>query len=148
LETSDVRILLVEDFIPYRTFVGSLLSETPGLRVIGEASDGLEAVEKAQQLKPDVILMDIGLPVLNGLDATRRIRELVPSSKIVFLTMEASVEVAEEALSRGACGYIVKDQAGSELLEGLAAVLRGERFISRCLSDNGFTPKNGKHAAA
>jgi two-component system, NarL family, response regulator NreC len=130
LERSTVRILVVEDFKAYRMFVCSLLAENPVWQVVAEVSDGQEAVRKAQQLRPDVVLMDISLPTLNGLEACRRIHELVPSSKIVFLTKETDIDVVEEAHRLGAWGYIAKDRAGTELLPALASVLEGKRFVT------------------
>jgi len=140
LGTPAVTVLLVEDFEPYRTFVASLLDGNRGFQVICEASDGLEAVARAQELKPDVILMDISLPKLNGLEAARRIHELTPSSKILFLSQETDREVANEALRLGASGYIVKQQAAVELLSGLVAILEGKRFLSKGLVGNGSGP--------
>jgi len=137
LAKSTVQILLVEDFKPYRDLVTSLLAENPDLRVACEASDGLEAVEKAQQLKPDLILMDIGLPKLDGLTAARRIHELAPSTKVVFLSQETSAEVVQEALSLGAWGYIFKQRAGTDLLGAMAEIRKGKRFVSGEL-DHGF----------
>jgi len=126
------RILLVDDFQPFRTFVTSLFG---GNRyVFYEASDGLEAVAKAQELQPDLILLDIHLPKLNGLEVARRLRELAPSSKIVFFTLDSSA-VMQEALSLGA-GYVAKMQAGADLPAALTAVLQGERFISSGLDDD------------
>lgn len=139
MEKSSIQILLVEDFKPYRDFVTLLVGQNPHLRVICEASDGLEAVEKAQQLKPDVVLMDIGLPKLNGLEAARHIRQLVPSSKVVFLTQETDMEVVKEALSLGAWGYIVKEYGASDLSAGLEAILQGKRFVSSGVDDNAST---------
>src|SRR5215469_6047808 len=104
LESSSVRILLVEDFKPYRSLVLSLLSRNPDLNLTCEVEDGLEAVAQAQQVKPDVILLDISLPRLNGLEAARQISGLVPSAKIVFLTQEMDVDVVKEAFSLGAWG--------------------------------------------
>lgn len=131
-------ILLVEDFSPVRVIITSLLAGNPDLRVIGEASDGVEAVTKAQELRPEVVLMDIGLPKLNGLEAASRIRELVPSSKIVFLTQETSAEILIEALSLGSWGYIVKQQIGKDLLRGVTSILQGRRFVSGGLDGNGL----------
>lgn len=140
LGTPTVTVLLVEDFEPYRTFIASLLGGNPAFQVICEASDGLEAVARAQELRPDVILMDIGLPKLNGLEAARQIHELAPSSKILFLSQETDREVADEALGSGASGYVVKQQAAVELLSGLATILQGQRFVSKGLAGNGTGP--------
>jgi DNA-binding NarL/FixJ family response regulator len=99
------------------------------LQIVGEASDGLEAVQKALELTPDLILMDIGLPSLNGIEAARQILKLVPESKILFLSQESSAEVMQEALSLGACGYVVKVNAGIELIPAIDAVLSGKTFF-------------------
>jgi len=120
----------VDDFEPYRKFVSSLLHERPDLQVVCEVSDGLQAVEKAQQLKPDLILMDIGLPGINGIEAARRIRTLVPHSKIIFLTQESSPEVVQEAISLGASGYVLKIEAETDLLMAVQAVLEGMQFFN------------------
>jgi DNA-binding NarL/FixJ family response regulator len=106
----------VEDSPPFRRFICSTLGERPDLRVVAEVSDGLEAVQKAAELKPDLILLDIGLPTLNGIEAARQIRELSPESKIVFLSQETSADVVEEALSTGAWGYVVKTKPQANYL--------------------------------
>ena len=142
-ETAIVRILLVEDFAPYRSLVASMLDGNSECRVIGEASDGLEAVKKASELRPDLIFMDIGLPVLNGLQAAKRVLELNPSTKIVFLTQETDVVVLREALSLGGSGYLLKQDAEAELLPAIAAVLQGKRFVGRGISPNGSGPEAG-----
>jgi DNA-binding NarL/FixJ family response regulator len=129
-EHQPVQILVVEDFEPYRTHIISLLRENPGLRVIGEVADGLQAVQRAQELSPDLILLDIGLPGLNGIEAAREILQLVPKAKILFLTQETSADLVREALKVGACGYVVKSQAGRELLAAIEVVLQGKRFVS------------------
>lgn len=124
------RILLVEDFSAYRVFVSSLLMRRPDVRVIGEVTNGLDAVSRAQELTPEVILLDIGLPGINGIEAARRILKLMPESKIVFLTQENSGEIMVEALNVGACGYVIKSRAGTDLLPALDAVLQGDPFVS------------------
>lgn len=145
LPNSRIHILLVDDFEPYRTVITSLLAGHPRFQVICEASDGLGAEEKAKQLAPDLILMDIGLPKLNGLEAARRIRELLPTSKIVFLTQETDADVVREALNLGAVGYVVRQRTSSDLLPALAAVLQGKRFVSAGLDGNEFAPVNDRH---
>jgi DNA-binding NarL/FixJ family response regulator len=128
------RVLVVDDSEPFRKFVCSVLKAIPNLQIAGQATDGLEAVHKAQQLQPDLILLDIGLPSLNGIEAARQIRKLCPKSKILFGSQECSVDIVREALGTGAQGYFVKCDAGSELLEGVNAILRGEQFIGKSLA--------------
>jgi len=120
----------VEDFEPFRQIIRSILEKRPELQVIGEVSDGLEAIQKAEELKPDLILLDLGLPTLNGIEAARRIRKLVPESKIIFVTQESSADVMQECLSLGAWGYVVKTRVASELLAAVEAVISGKQFIS------------------
>ena len=124
-----VRVLVVEDFLPFRQFICSTLRKRRDLEVICEASDGLEAVQKAEELKPDLILLDIGLPTLNGIEAARRIRKLAPESKIIFLTQESSADVVQAALSLGAWGYVLKTRAASELLAAVEAVISEKQFV-------------------
>jgi len=128
---STVRVLLVEDFEPFRRFVCSTLEQRPDLQVIGEVSDGLEAVQKAEELKPDLILLDIGLPSLNGIEVARQIRKLAPESKIIFLSVESSPDVVQEALSLGAWGHVMKTRAGNDLLQAIESVILGKQFVSR-----------------
>lgn len=124
-----MRVLVVDDFEAFRRFVCSTLSKNPELQVVGEASDGSEAVHKAEELQPDLIVLDIGLPTLNGFEVARRIRKLAPESKILFLSQESSTDVMQEALGSGALGYVVKANAGSELLAAVETVLQGKRFV-------------------
>jgi DNA-binding NarL/FixJ family response regulator len=130
METSTVRVLVVDDYEPFRRFLCSTLKKRPDLQVIGEAADGLDAIEKAAELRPDLIVLDLGLPGLNGIEAARRIRKLSPQCKILFVSQESSADVVQEALELGALGYVVKTQAGSELLAAVEAVLQGRQFVS------------------
>jgi hypothetical protein len=107
-----------------------MLEQRSSFVVLGQASDGLEAVQQAQELQPDLILLDLGLPKLNGIEACRRIREVSPHSKILFLSLEASVELVQEALRIGARGYLHKSDVACELLPGMDAVLQGKQFVS------------------
>jgi DNA-binding NarL/FixJ family response regulator len=134
-----VRVLVVDDYEPWRRFFCSTLRKRPELQVIGEASDGLDAVHRAQRLQPDLILLDIGLPRLSGIEAARRILEVSPKSKILFASDDRSPYVAKEVLSTGAVGYVVKMDAVRELLLAVGTVLRGETFISASLGGDYFT---------
>jgi DNA-binding NarL/FixJ family response regulator len=107
-----------------------MLTRKADLQIIGEALDGLEAVQKAEELQPDLIVLDIGLPTLNGIEAARQIRKFAPESKIIFVSQESSPDVVQEALGLGTCGYVVKSQAQRELLAAVDAVLEGRRFVS------------------
>lgn len=132
---TSIRVLVVDDYAPFRRFVGSTLGQRPDLQVVSEASDGLEAVRKAEELQPELIVLDIGLPRLNGIEAARRMRKHHPDCKILFLSQESSADVVQEALSLGALGYVVKARAGSELLAAVDAVFQGRQFVSRGISD-------------
>jgi DNA-binding NarL/FixJ family response regulator len=147
LEGSTTSILVVDDFEPWRHFVSTTLQKQLTLQIIGEAENGLEAVQKAEQLQPDLILLDIGLPTLNGIEAARRIREVSPTSKILFLSEDRSLDIAEAALSAGAGGYVVKSDAAAELLPAVNAVLGGKRFVSASLAGNDLTDLKDEHTA-
>jgi DNA-binding NarL/FixJ family response regulator len=121
-----VTVLLVDDHEPFRNIISSLLASNLTLRVVAEASDGLDAVRKAWLLQPDLVLLDIGLPLLNGIEAARRIRCLAADSKIVFLTQETDPEVIQEARGLGASGYIVKSNAESELLATIELIFQDQ----------------------
>ena len=146
LEGPTVRVLVVDDYEPFRRFVCSRLREKQGFQVIGEASDGLEAVRKAEQLQPDLMVLDIGLPSLNGIEVARRIRKLCPECKILFMSQESSVDVAQEAFNVGTMGYVVKAHAGSELLEAVEAVCQGRLFLSNGLSRHDRVDISGTQA--
>jgi DNA-binding NarL/FixJ family response regulator len=134
-----VRVLVVEDFIPFRRLILSILASMPDLQVVGEVSDGVEAVQKAVELQPDLILLDIGLPSLKGIEAARQIRKLVPESRIIFLTQESSADVVQEGLRSGARAYVVKTKSGGELLTAVKAVLSGKTFVSSIPATDCFT---------
>ena len=127
---SKVRILVVEDFAAFREFVCAILAKNLDLLVVGEAADGIDAVKKAQELKPDLILLDIGLPSQNGLEAARQICELSLESRIIFVTQESSPDVVKEAFGLGAQGYVLKTHAGTDLLAAVDAVILGKQFVS------------------
>ncbi|HXW62483.1 MAG TPA: response regulator transcription factor [Candidatus Acidoferrales bacterium] len=146
-------VLIVDDFEPFRRLVCSILKGRSEFRVIAQASDGLQAVQKAEEHQPDLILLDIGLPILNGMMVARRVRKLAPTSRILFLTQDPSPAVVQEALDLGALGCVRKPRAHSDLLPAIEAVLRGTQFVSQGLAEENrpkrkmcysfdFDPKN------
>jgi len=114
------RILLVDDFEPWRIAARSLLKAIPDFQVVGEASNGLDAIERAATLLPDVVLLDIGMPLLNGIEAAKKIRQCCPKSKIIFLTQQNDDDVRSVALAAGADAYLLKSQTGHELRSTIA----------------------------
>jgi DNA-binding NarL/FixJ family response regulator len=127
---SPFRILVVDDYEPFRRFICSTIEQRADLHVIGQASDGSSAVQQSEELQPDLIILDLGLPKLNGLEAARQIRRCSPASKILIVSQESSADIAHEAFEAGVLGYVVKAHAGSELLPAVETVLRGGHFIS------------------
>jgi len=135
---SSISVLVVDDFEPFRQFLSSSLQKASDDIVCWEASDGLEAVHKAEELQPDLILLDIGLPKLNGMEAARKIAKASARSKILFVSQESSAEVVQEAFRLGAWGYIVKTDAARELLAAVNVVLRGARFAGSRFDGHDF----------
>ena len=135
---SAIRILVVDDFKDWRRQVCSLFQARPEWQVVAEASDGAEAVQQAAELSPDLVVLDIGLPKLNGIEAAQQIRQLSPRSKIIFLTENNDLDVVRAALGT-AHGYVLKTDFRNDFLPGVQAVLRGRRFVSRSLKGHGFT---------
>lgn len=139
MAASSIKVLVVEDYEPFRRFLRSTLQSRPQLQLVCEVSDGIEAVQKARELRPDLILLDISLPKLNGIEVARRTCELSPKSKILFVSQQLALDVVQEALTTGASGYIVKTDAGSDLLTAVDAVLRGEAYVSSRLVGHDFS---------
>src|SRR5579884_2064405 len=123
---ASLTVLLVDDYEPFRRLICSMLEEMADVEVIGQASDCLAAIESAAELRPDLILLDIGLPKLNGIQAARNILKATPESKVIFLSQETSRDMADEAHRLGAWGYIVKVNAGSDLPQALELVRQGK----------------------
>jgi DNA-binding NarL/FixJ family response regulator len=121
---------VVDDFESWRRFASSTLRKNPGLQVVGEASNELEAFQKAVELEPDLILMGIGVPSVNGIEAARRIREMVPEAKIIILSEEPSFEVVQKAMSLGASAFVIKTMVANELVTAVETVLAGTKFVS------------------
>jgi DNA-binding NarL/FixJ family response regulator len=111
-----------------------MLEENSEMRVICEAADGLEAVQKAVEFQPDLILLDSDLPKLSGIEAARQIRKVAPKSKIIFLSQDSNPELVQEAFSLGARGYVIKSDASRELLTAVKVVILGKQYVSRALA--------------
>ena len=143
---SSIRILIADDFEGWRRQVRWLLQARPEWQVIAEAVDGPEAIRKAEELKPDLIVLDIGLLNLSGIEAARQIRQRSPSSKIVFLSQNNDLDVVQAALSTGALGYVCKTDARRALLPAVDAILRGKQFVSSGVKGYEFTDSSGEKA--
>jgi DNA-binding NarL/FixJ family response regulator len=130
LEIPSFRLLVADSFEPWRHYVSSTLQQDQSLQIVGVACDGFEAVQKAIELKPDLVLLSVGLGALRGLEAAKQIRKAVPGVKLLFATQIVDQDVMTEALRNGAHGYLWKMDAHRELLPAIRAILRGEKFIS------------------
>lgn len=128
------RVLLVDDHCLFREGLASIINGQPDMEIVGEAEDGLEALVKAQELKPDLILMDITMPGCDGLEATRRIKEALPDAVIVMLTVHGDEDRLFQAIKNGARGYLLKNIRSQDMLALMRGVLRGEAAISPALA--------------
>ena len=133
LEQPEFRVLVADDFEPWRNYACSELRKRDGAYSVQQTADGLETVQRAHELQPDLILLDISLPKMHGIDAARQIRSKCPKSKILFVSEDRSLDIVREALSTGARGYVVKSD-GSELLAAVEAVRQGRFFVSKSLA--------------
>lgn len=124
-----IRLLLVDDQALFREGLRTLLSAAPGLAVVGEAAQGADALDHAKNLQPDVVLMDLRMPVMNGVEATRRLRDALPECHIIVLTTFDDDEEVFAALRAGAVGYLLKDAPSQKLIEAIRAAARGESFL-------------------
>jgi DNA-binding NarL/FixJ family response regulator len=134
-----IRVLLVDGFEPYRKRTAAIFRKQPGFEIVGQAADGREAIQKAADLKPDVIVLEVALPTLNGIEVTREILSISPHSKIVFVTGNDFPQVVREALDAGAMGYVISSDAAGELLAAITSVLLGKQYVSRKLIDRGLS---------
>lgn len=131
----EIKVLLVDDHRVVREGLRSLMASYDKIKVIGEASNGREAVRMARDLQPDVIVMDIAMEDLNGIEATRQIVEERPACRIVILSMHATAEYIHQTFKAGASGYLLKESAGQEVVEAISAVARGRKYLSHRLSE-------------
>lgn len=131
----EIKVLLVDDHRLVREGLASFLASYANIRVVGEAADGREAVRLADSLEPDVIVMDIAMKGLNGIEATRQITENRPGCRVVILSMHDTAEYIYNSLRAGATGYLLKESAGQELAEAIGVVARGRKYLSPGLSD-------------
>ena len=129
-----IRVLIAEDHTIVRQGLSALLRTESDIEVIGEASDGSEAIELAKKLIPDVVLMDIAMRNLNGLDATRNIKKLFPQMKVLVLTMYDNEEIIFQILRAGASGYLIKDSAMTDLVSAIRAIYQGDSYLSPSIS--------------
>lgn len=130
MQFSNIRVVIVDDFAPWRRFAALVLAVIPGIKVVGEAEDGLTAIEKITELQPDIVTLDIGLPGIDGIEVSRRIKALSPQTKVVFLTEHCSQDIVQGALSTGAFGYVIKAQAVNDLIPAVLTVLADDHFVS------------------
>jgi two-component system, NarL family, response regulator NreC len=134
VNNNPITILLVDDHTVVRQGMVKLLEGEPNLKVIGEAGNGREAVSKAEQLKPDVVLMDISMPLLNGVEATRQIKKINRKTKVIILSMHSHDQFVGELLSLGASGYLVKDSTGADIIKAINAAMKGDIYLSPSIS--------------
>ena len=135
MASESVRILIVDDFEPWRQFLCSFVQQNPAWQIISEASDGLEAIEKSRELQPDLIVLDIGLPKLNGIEAAQRIQKIAPNARILFFSEDCCVDVVREAFRVGGRGYVVKSDANGDLRAALEAVTANKQFVGSRFMD-------------
>jgi len=132
---SVVRILVVDDFVPWQHLVLRFLESEADLQIISTAMDGTEAVQKAEELQPGLILMDLGLPGVNGIEETRQIGIVSPGSKVLFLTHHSEPDIIQAAFDAGSYGYVLKSDFHADLIPAVRAVLLGQKFVSRSLTN-------------
>jgi two-component system response regulator NreC len=134
MNNSPITILLADDHAIVRQGLAKVLENGERLKVVGEAKDGREAVNKACQLKPNIVLMDISMPILNGIEATRQIKKMCPQTKVIILSMHSHDRYIGELLKMGASGYLIKDSTGSDIINAIDAAMKGDVFLSPSIS--------------
>lgn len=130
-----IHILLADDHALVRQGLGMILGAQPDMQIVGQAGNGNEAVEMAEKLKPDVVVMDVAMPELNGIEATRRLAVSLPRTRVLALSMHKDSVYVREILRAGARGYLLKDSADADLINAVRAIAKGEGYISPAVSD-------------
>jgi DNA-binding NarL/FixJ family response regulator len=141
--TLSYNIILAEDHLVFRRTVKSKLEENSDFRIVGEAGDGLELLALLKDLTPDLIVLDITMPGLQGIEATRKIKEIYPEVKVLILTMHKDKEYLRQALAAGAKGYLPKEGADTELIPAIKEILGGRTYISPLMYRNGDRKEEG-----
>jgi DNA-binding NarL/FixJ family response regulator len=136
---SSIRIVLVDDHEVARRALRSVLRANPNFEIVGEAAEGKEALKKVGELRPDIVLLDISLPDISGIEVAPGIRKVSPESRIIFVSQHISIPLAKDALRGGAYGYVVKSDAGLDLVAAIEAAHMGRSFVSRTLHAHGWT---------
>lgn len=131
---SPITILLADDHAIVRQGLAKVLENGANLKIVGEARDGREAVSKAYELKPNIVLMDISMPTLNGIEATRQIKKQCPQTKVIILSMHSHDRYIGELLRMGASGYLIKDSTGDDIIQAIDAAMKGDVFLSPSIS--------------
>jgi DNA-binding NarL/FixJ family response regulator len=134
MRTEEISVLLVDDHTIVRQGLRKLLEEEPGITVIGEAEDGREAVSQVEKLRPKIVIMDVTMPSLNGIEATRHIKKASPETRVIILSMHSHDRYISELLALGASGYLLKDSSGSDIIKAVNAAVRGETYLSPSIS--------------
>jgi two-component system response regulator NreC len=129
-----IKIFLADDHTIVRQGLAKLLEAEPNIKVVGEAQDGREAVNKVQRLNPDIVIMDIAMPLLNGIEATRQIKKILPQTKIIILSMHSHDRYISELINLGASGYLLKDSTGGEIVKAVSAAMKGDVYLSPSIS--------------
>ena len=132
---SVIKILVVDDFAPWHCFVQTVFETEPDLKISAAATNGLEAIHRVKDCQPDLVLMDLCMPSMNGLECVRQIRAVSPCSKVLFVSGHGDPELIRAALEAGASGYVLKTDSVNDLISGVRAVLEGREFVSRSLAN-------------
>jgi two-component system response regulator NreC len=145
---SRLRLFLADDHPIFRDGLRAILQRSPGIEVVGEAGDGHEALREIERTRPDVVVMDIAMPNLNGVEVTRRLRKLVPRTRVLVLSMYDDADFVQQILDAGASGYVLKGSASSELLQALAVIQKGGIYLAARFEGHVATGRTARRGAS